>query len=140
MKKKLIALALIIIVALAAMEGLYLLFRRAHAARQTEPVAALAPIAEVRPEASAAPQQTESFSGSVAHAMKEVMNPPKPEDEIPRHQSFDELPEEIQQEFETRRQDSMDELYSKRFDIPLETWKAMTPEEQRIRISKGTRK
>lgn len=134
MKKKLIALALIIIVALAAMEGLYLLLRHAHAARQTAAPetsigGALTPIAEVKADI-------------VMHHSQEMrsvameLEPPKeePSGEPP---NWEEMPVEQRAAHRASEAKVYDEMYARRFKLSVEEWKALSPKEKRHLIRKG---
>lgn len=134
MKKKLIALALIIIVALAAMEGLYLLLRRAHNARQAEPVAARAPIAEATPEI---PDQAQIEAPRTKRP--EFIGEPSFLSEPTGEQSFDDLAPEKQKEFLDAREAHLNRMYAARCGKTIEEWNALTPKEQRILIRKGKR-
>lgn len=152
MTKKLIALALIIIVALAAMQGLYLLLRRAHNARQTSSVPETTiehvQVAEVRSNIA-----DQDFHSAVKESLtikeSSIKEPAKVhflrdkrkliEEPVEGSQRFEDLPKALQDKFYTRREEAHAEMYARRFEMTTEEWNALTPKEQRLLIRKGVR-
>lgn len=139
MKKFLIRATILIVVALAAMEGLYLLLRRAHNARQSEPTSSPALIAEVNAETA----DTIAVLPDSAHETRAIGEMPslepigeEPTGEPPR---FEDLPKEAQESFLRSRDKMMSRMYANRFKMTEEEWKTLSKKEQRLLIRKGTK-
>lgn len=133
MKKKLIALALIIIVALAAMEGLYLLLRRAHEARQTSAES----VVVTRDNISIiAPVENHRFNNlEFTNLVFDIETPERPQGN--GEQRFEDLTPDEQATYRRENARVHDEMYARRFNLSIEEWKALSPKEQRHLIRKG---
>lgn len=130
---------MILLAVLAAMQGFYLLLRRAHNARQSEPAVTSAPIAEATPETA----DTIAVLPDSAHETRAIDEMPslepigeEPTGEPPR---FEDLPKEAQESFLRSRDKMMSRMYANRFKMTEEEWKTLSKKEQRLLIRKGTK-
>lgn len=132
MKKVWIAIVILLAV-LAALLGFYLLLRRAHNARQSEPAVTSAPttIAEVK---------TENPTNVLFRVdNRKVPQRPEPREPGERMQQYEDIPADKLADIVERREQTMGALYAKRFNMAEEEWNALTPKEQRHLIRKGTK-
>lgn len=132
MKKVWIAIVILLAV-LAAMQGFYLLLRRAHNARQSEPAVTSAPA----PIAEATPEIKKNQAPKVAEL--EIVEPQPLREPGERMQQYEDIPADKLVEIAERRKETMGALYAKRFNMTEEEWNALTPKEQRHLIRKGTK-